>query len=53
MKPKLNAKENTVNALNLNSVAKMANVFLQGGVAIMKMVNIVFFFKEKCILMSK
>lgn len=38
MKPKPYAKANTENVLNLNSDVTMANVFLRGGVAIMKTV---------------
>lgn len=37
MKLKHNVKENTVNVLNLNSVAPMANVYHPDGVAITKM----------------
>lgn len=51
MKPKHNAKENTVNVPSLNSAVPMANAFLRDGVAIMKTVNRVFlfttFFKHK------
>lgn len=38
MKRKPNAKASTVNALNLNSVVEMENVFRQDGGVIMKMI---------------
>lgn len=40
MKPRLNAKANIVNVLNLSSVVRMASVFRRDGDAIMKTVNI-------------
>lgn len=44
MKPKHNAKENTVNVPSPNSAVPMANAFLRDGVAIMKTVNRFFFY---------